>query len=234
MKPQFVFALIVATLVSGCSTFQPPVIVGEPPAFTAPQPFPNGYKPVALVLSGGAARGFAHIGVLKVLEAQGLRPDIIVGTSAGSMIGALYASGLTVAELDSAIADLDTSAFTDFVLPGLGFLPGEMGFIRGEKLRRFIDARLRQRHIQNFPIRFAAVATDLNTGQPVAFNSGDAGLAVVASSAIPGIIMPVEINRHRYGDGQISSPLPVAIARALGAKIVIAVDVVYPPEDAFI
>ena len=238
MRSHFIVNLIYTLagiiMLEGCATLQPPMPVIDPPTSVAAKPFPLGVKPVALVLSGGSARGFAHIGILKVLEEQGLKPDIIVGTSAGSIVGALYASGLTVSEVESAIAQLDKSVFTDFVMPSLGFLPGEMGFVRGDKLHRFIDARLKQHHIQDFPIRFAAVATDLNTGKPVAFNSGDAGLAVVASCAVPGMIMPVEINRRRYGDGQISSPLPVSIARALGAKVVIAVDVVYPPEDAFL
>ena len=186
------------------------------------------------MLSGGAARGFAHIGVIKVLEENGLKPDIVVGTSAGAIVGALYASGLTATELAAMTRGMGASLFTDFVLPGLGFLPGEMGFVRGEKLQRFVKARLKHPHIQDFPIRFAAVATDLATGEPVAFNSGDAALAVVASSAVPGVITPVRIGRKNFGDGQIASPLPVALARSLGAKVVIAVDVAYPPADAFL
>lgn len=221
-------------LLGGCATFQPPKQVDHPPAAVAGKPFPAGKVPVALVLSGGSARGFAHVGVIKVLEQQGLKPDIIVGTSAGSIVGALYASGLTATELEAAVAQMDKSVFNDYVLPGLGFLPGEMGFVRGEKLHRFIDARLKTHLIDDFPIRFAAVATELSTGKVTAFNSGDAGLAVVASSAVPGVITPVVIDRRYYGDGQIASPLPVATARELGAKIVIAVDVVYPPQDAFL
>lgn len=234
MQARLISGIAVALLMSGCATFQPPMRSDHPPAAIAATPFPSGKMPIALVLSGGSARGFAHVGVIKVLEANGLKPDIIVGTSAGSGVGALYASGLTATQLEEAVAQMDSSVFTDFVLPGLGFLPGEMGFVRGEKLHRFIDARLKTHHIEDFPIRFAAVATDLASGKPVAFNSGDAGLAVVASSAIPGIITPVVIDHHYYGDGQIASPLPVAAARDLGAKIVIAVDVVYPPTDAFL
>jgi NTE family protein len=109
-----------------------------------------------------------------------------------------------------------------------------MGFVRGEKLHRFVDLRAKHHYIEDFPIRFAALATELATGKPVAFNSGDVGLAVLASSAVPGVIAPVAIGRQYYSDGQISSPLPVATARALGAKLVIAIDVTYPPEDAFV
>jgi NTE family protein len=223
-----------AVLLGGCATFQPPMQSARPPAAVAAKAFQPGKAPVALVLSGGAARGFAHVGVIKVLEAQGLKPDIIVGTSAGSIVGGLYASGLTARELSEAVAQLDSSAFTDFVLPGLGFLPGEMGLVRGENLRRFLDARLKTHYIEDFPIRFAAVATELSSGKSTAFNAGDAGLAIVASSAVPGVVMPVVIDRRYYGDGQIVSPLPVETARALGAKVIIAVDVVYPPQDAFL
>ena len=234
MNARLCIAIFVATLLGGCTTFRPPMPTENPPSATAAKPFSSGAHPVALVLSGGSARGFAHIGVIKVLEANGLKPDLVVGSSAGSMVGALYASGLTASELESALAQLDKSAFSDFVVPGLGFLPGELGFVRGDKLHRFVDARLKEHRIENFPMRFAAVATDLNSGKPIAFNAGDAGLAVVASSAVPGVITPVEIGKRRFGDGGIASPLPVATARALGAKTIIAVDVVYPPEDAFL
>ena len=223
-----------AVALAGCATFQPPPRVDSPPAAVAAAPFPPGKTPVALVLSGGSARGFAHVGVIKVLAENGLTPDIIVGTSAGSIVGALYASGLNAGELEAAVGQLDASVFTDFVLPGIGFLPGEMGFVRGDKLHRFIDARLKHHHIQDFPIRFAAVASDLATGKPIAFNAGDAGLAVLASSAVPGVITPVAVNGRQYADGQIASPLPVAAARALGARVVIAVDVTYPPDHAFV
>lgn len=234
MRPLLMLGVTGALLLGGCATFQPPMQSDHPPALVAARPFPPGRAPVALVLSGGAARGFAHVGVIKVLERHGLKPDLIVGTSAGSIVGALYASGLTAIELEAAFAQMDKSVFNDYVVPGLGFLPGEMGFIRGEKLHRFVDARLKTHHIEGFPIRFAAVTTELSTGKVIAFNSGDAGLAVVASSAVPGVITPVVIDRRYYGDGQIASPLPVGTARDLGAKIVIAVDVVYPPQDAFL
>ncbi len=221
-------------ILAGCATVPPPTEIGEPPLSLAAKPFPVGHTPVALVLSGGSARGFAHIGVIKVLEEHGLKPDIIVGTSAGSIIGALYGSGLTAAQLQSVMQQMDATVFSDFVMPAFGFLKGEMGFIRGDKLHRFIDVRLKHHHIQDFPTRFAAVATDLATGKPIAFNAGDAGLAVVASCAVPGLIKPPEIGGRRYADGQMTSPLPVMLARSLGAKIVIAVDVVYPPEDSLL
>ena len=226
------FIACIAIALSGCTTFQAPLPVEHPPATIAPAPFVLSARPVALVLSSGSARGFAHIGVIKALEEYGFKPDLVVGASAGSIIGSLYASGLSAAELEQAAGEMDESMFSDVVLPRFGILPGELGFVRGDKLHRFIDKRARHHRIEEFPIRFAAVATQLSSGRPVAFNSGDVGLAVLASSAAPGLVSPVGLNGDYYADGHIASPLPIAIARELGAKIVIAVDVVYPPADA--
>lgn len=220
-------------LATGCATFAPPPRVASEPSEVVPAPFAKSH-PLALVLSGGSARGFAHIGVLKVLEQNGIQPDLIVGSSAGSIVGGLYASGRTAAEVDRALAEMSPSVFRDIVLPGLVLLPGELGLVKGEKLRAFIRDRLRHERIEEFPIRFAAAVTDLQTGAAHAFNAGDASVAIRASSAVPGILTPVEMRGRYYGDGQISSPLPVAIARRLGAKVVIAVDVIYPPQDALL
>ena len=222
----------IALVLAGCATQPPPERIGPDPRFVPPSTYETRSSPVALVLSGGAARGFAHVGVLKVLEAHGLRPDIVVGSSAGSIVGALYASGLSAAQVEEAVAELGMGTFNDWALPGLGFLPGAMGLVKGGKLRRFIDDRVAHHPIEKFPIRFAAVATDLRDGSVEIFNAGDAGLAVLASSAVPGIIAPVEIGGRVYADGQVSSPLPVEAARRLGASAVIAVDVLYPPTDA--
>jgi NTE family protein len=219
-------------LLGSCATFAPPPRVEHEPRAVSPLPFTGPNAPVALVLSGGAARGFAHVGVLRVLEENGLKPDLIVGSSAGSIVGALYASGLSAEEVDAALAELSASAFTDFVLPRFAFLPGELGLVKGERLRKFVEKHLPEPLIERFPIRFAAVATDLASGEAHAFHSGDASLAVRASTAVPGILTPVEIGGRRFADGQIASPLPTAIARQLGAHIVIAVDVIYPPQHA--
>jgi NTE family protein len=227
----FLTALMLA---AGCATFAPPPRVAKEPTSGPVRAFDPSRPAVALVLSGGTARGFAHVGVLKVLEKNGIKPDLVVGSSAGSIVGALYASGLSPAEIDAALADMQISVFRDLVLPGLGFLPGELGLVKGENLRQFISARLRHPLIEDFPVRFAAVATDLKSGNPEAFTSGDASLAVRASSAVPGIITPAEIRGRYYADGQISSPLPAMTARNLGAKIVIAIDVLYPPQEALL
>lgn len=225
-------ALAVSVATGGCATFRSPPPEGPDPRAIAPAPFPPDSARVALVLSGGAARGFAHVGVIKVLEAHGLRPDLVVGSSAGSLIGALYASGLSATELEQAISRMDRSVFQELALPGLGLIPGSLGILRGDGLHRFVDGEARRHRIEDFPIRFAAVATDLNSGRPAVFNAGDVGRAVSASGAVPGLIAPVEIGGRIYGDGQLSSPVPVEAARGLGARTVIAVDVVYPPDDA--
>jgi NTE family protein len=227
-------AMVAPLLLAGCATFSSQLKNGPDPRFEPPEPLEAIDPGVALVLSGGAARGYAHVGVIRVLEANGLRPSIVVGSSAGSVVGSLYASGLFGVELEKAVAELTRGTFNDWVLPSFGVFPGGLGFVKGDKLHRFIDDRARHHMIERFPIRFAAVATDLRTGESQIFNAGDVGAAVRASSAVPGIIAPAEIAGHLYGDGQISSPVPVAAARKLGARRIIAIDVIYPPEDAFI
>ncbi|MEO5676566.1 MAG: patatin-like phospholipase family protein [Usitatibacter sp.] len=219
-----------AALLAGCVSLQAAPEEVREPFYDPPTPLPG--AGVALVLSGGSARGFAHAGVIKALEANGLRPDLVVGSSAGSLVGALYASGLTAAEVESALGRLDATVFADIAVPGLAFLPSPLGIVRSDGVHRFVDQEVRRHHMEDFPIRFAAVATDLQTGEPQIFNAGDVGRAVSASSAVPGIITPPRIRGRLYGDGQLSSPLPVSAARNLGARVVIAVDVIYPPEDA--
>ena len=169
-------------LLAGCATFSPQLINGPAPRFESPEPLGPSDPGVALVLSGGAARGYAHIGVIRVLEAHGLRPSIVVGSSAGSIVGSLYASGLSTVELEKAMGELGQGTFDDWVLPSLGFFPGVKGLIKGDKLHRFIDERARHHMIEDFPIRFAAVATDIRTGELQIFNAGDVGAAVRASS----------------------------------------------------
>ena len=184
---------------------------------------------VALVLSGGSARGFAHIGVIKVLEQAGIRPDLVVGASAGSIVGALYASGMRGDELERAAGRADSSLVGDYALTLYS-----LGVVRGERLREFINVEVKGRLIEQLPLRFAAVAANLRTGELIAFNHGDTGQAVRASSAIPGVFEPVRVGGRLYADGGLVSPLPVATARAMGARTVIAVDVVYPPADSAI
>lgn len=225
-------AAVIAAVTVGCATFAPPPRVQEEPRSVAARSLSANPGPLALVLSGGGARGFAHIGVLEVLESVGIRPNLIVGSSSGSIVGALYASGLSAQQVNGVLSEMAPGTFRDVVLPNLGFFPGEMGVVKGERFRKFIRDRLAHERIEDFPISFAAVVTDLGTGAAVSFNAGDASLAVRASSAVPGVMTPVYLRGRFYGDGQIASPVPVTAARNLGAKIVIAVDVVYPSQDA--
>ena len=205
---------------------------GEPidePGFAAPPP--GTQRRVALVLSGGAARGFAHLGVLRVMEREGWRPDLVVGTSAGAIVGAMYASGLSVAEIETAAATLDWGVLFDFdpvrsLLGGIG-----LGVVPGERLEKFLRQQLPM-PIERFPIPFAAVATDMEHGDAVALNQGDAARAVLASCAVPGLFAPVRARGRLLADGQVVSPLPVLTARRLGAVRVLAVDVVYPPQHS--
>ena len=188
--------------------------------------------PVALVLSGGSARGFAHVGVLKVLEENGLEPDFIVGSSAGALVGALYASGMPVDDVDEALAGLEMSDLGSVLWPRLGVIPGALGFVSGDKLKKYVKSRLPMPLIESFPHGFAAVATDVDTGEPIAFNTGDAATAIEASMAVPVVYAPVSIGGRRFVDGQVASPVPVQAARRLGARRVIAIDVIYPPQDS--
>lgn len=186
---------------------------------------------VALVLSGGAMRAFAHLGVLRVLEREGLYPDLVVGSSAGAMVGAYFASGMPVAEIELQAARIDLLTLIDIdpvriLLGGFG-----LGIAKGERLEAFLRESLNV-PLQTMKMPFVAVATDLNTGEPVLLNHGDTPHAIRASSAVPGLYEPVRADGRVLGDGQISSPLPVGAARALGASVVVAVDVVYPPHNA--
>lgn len=205
----------------GGTPVQPPPPV-EPPHIPVP-------PKVALVLGGGAARGFAHVGVIKMLESQGIVPDLIVGTSAGSVAGALYAAGYSGFALQEMTFDLDRAAFADWQWLNRGLL-------KGQALQDFINAKIGGRRMENLKKPFACVAAKLRTGEGVLFQRGDVGLAVRASSAIPGVFMPAVIDGEEYIDGGTVSPVPVRYAKELGADVVIAVDVSAPvaeaPEDS--
>ncbi|MBP8133680.1 MULTISPECIES: patatin-like phospholipase family protein [Zoogloea] len=189
------------------------------PDLPAPRPAAARLKPrIALALGGGAARGFAHIGVIKALETNGIVPDFVVGTSAGSVVGALYAAGHGPFELQKLAIQLDESSVTDWSL-------FDRGVIKGEALERFINTNVGNRPIEGLKRRFAAVATDLQSGEPIIFQRGNTGTAVRASSSIPGVFPPVAIGGREYVDGGLVAPIPVKEARSLGADIVIAVDI---------
>ena len=171
------------------------------------------------------------MGVLRVLEREGLRPDLVVGTSAGAIAGALYASGMSIDKIEALAAQLEWFTVFD-VNPWRSLREGMgLGLVKGKRLESFLREALRS-PIQAFPMGFAAVATDLNSGETVVLNHGDAALALRASSSVPGLLEPVLVGGRLLGDGQIVSPMPVAVARQLGARVVVAIDVVYPPQNS--
>jgi len=180
---------------------------------------------VALVLGGGGCRGYGHIGVIRVLEANGLRPDLVVGSSAGSLVGAFYAAGMSVDDLERYGSRMSPNLLRDWIFP-------KLGLFGGGAIGRFVADRVGARTIESLPTRFAAVATDLRTGEMVVLDRGDLGLAVQASTSIPGLVEPAKIGGRTLVDGNLASPVPVDAARRLGAKRVIAVDVTFPPEQA--
>ena len=199
----------------------PPV---HAPAVAAPKPPPRPPR-IGLALGGGAARGFAHIGVIQVLEDAGIRPVLVAGTSAGSLVAALYASGKSGADLESLALTMDEGAITDWAYPS-------RGMIRGEALARFVREQTGGRLIEQMKLPLGIVATDLDSGAAILFQRGDTGGAVRASSAVPAVFQPVRIGDREYVDGGLVSPVPVRFARQMGAEMVIAIDISSPPEGA--
>ena len=173
---------------------------------------------VGIALGGGAAKGFAHIGVIKMLEANGIQPMAVSGTSAGSVVGALYASGMDAFAMQENAFALDESKIRDVSL-----FSG--GVVKGQKLQDYVNDLVGGRSIEKMRRPFAAVATQLETGERTVFVRGNTGQAVRASSSIPGVFEAVKIGKLHYVDGGVTSPVPVDAARQLGAEFVIAVDI---------
>ena len=188
----------------------------------------SGKKPViGLALGGGAARGFAHIGVIKALENQGIQPNLVVGTSAGSVIAALYAAGNHGNELNRMALNLDEASITDWALPFSGKFGG---LIKGDALQTTINRLVKNQTIENMPMPLGIVATDLQTGGGVLFQKGNTGQAVRASCSVPGVFQPTIVNGREYVDGGLVAPVPVRFAKQMGADIVIAVNISTEPS----
>ena len=222
---QGLLALLAAAGLAGCQTPPSAPPPAPPPAVPPPKPIaaPPKLPRIGLALGGGAARGFAHIGVIQVLEEAGIKPDLVVGTSAGSLVAALYAAGRPGPELARLALAMDESAITDWSFPG-------RGMIRGEALARYMREQTGGRTIEQLPLPLGIVATDLDTGAAVLFQRGDVGEAVRASSAVPAVFQPVKIGTREYVDGGLVSPVPVRFARQMGADLVIAVDISALPD----
>ena len=210
--------------VAGCGADGGDYREADAPRYVAPAP--GSPKPkLALVLGSGGPRGFAHIGALKVLEAEGIRPDLIVGASVGAMVGAMYASGHSAATIEQTALDLNMLTLVDFS----ALLRGRK--VGGASIARFVNENVGHKPIEAFPIRFAAIAVRASDGVLTTFNRGNPGIAVRASSAIPGRFDPVRILGVDYVDGDELTPLPIKVARDLGAEVVIAINVSEYMED---
>ncbi len=188
-----------------------------PPTKVEPPPPPRAAK-IALVLGAGSSKGFAHIGVLKVLETNKVPIHMIIGTSVGSAVGSLYAFGYDAFQLQKVSFSVEKGDIVDLIIP-------DNGFIKGEKLEEFINKTLNHTSMEKLKIPFYAVATDIQSGQEVVFGRGNTGQAVRASCSIPGVFRPVKIGDRMYVDGGIVSPVAVDAAKRLGADVVIAVDI---------
>ena len=217
MRRFSIIAAALAGLVSACAPLGLDGTRLEPPSARNIVPLKAERPLIALALGSGGSRGFAHVGVIKALEAAGIRPDIVAGSSSGAIVAALYASGLSGAELERLAIEVDQSALIDFNLFG-------QGWVRGEALADFVNRTIGNRPIERLAKPFAVVATDAKSGRMVVFNRGDTGLAVRASSSVPDLFIPPVIEGATYLDGGLTSPVPVSVARAMGADFVIAVD----------
>lgn len=208
---------LLATLV-GCAS---PSLTPEPPAPLETMRAPR----IGLALGGGAARGFAHVGVIQVLEEAGIKPDLVAGTSAGSLVAALHASGRNGSQLQRIAETMDEATFTDWTLPLFS-----RGMLRGDALARYVHQQVGGRRIEELAMPLGILATDLQSGQGVLFERGNIATAVRASSAVPALFQPVRITGRDYVDGGLVAPVPVRQARQMGAELVIAVDISQQPE----
>jgi NTE family protein len=229
--------LVLAALLAACTTTLPVSVpstpgttpTGTPTATVVPTPppivIPKRLPKIGLALGGGAARGFAHVGVIAALEEAGIKPDLVVGTSAGSLVAAIYATGKNAAQLQQVALAMEESEITDWTLPFFG-----RGMLRGDALARYINVQVNNKPIESMVVPLGIVATDLRTGLGTLFQRGDTGMAVRASSAVPSVFNPVKIGAVEYVDGGLVSPVPVRYARQMGAELVIAVDISSAPE----
>ncbi len=224
MKLKIWPVLLAAGLLAACTTApvkpaDPPVVAHDP-GVTIKRP-----PKIGLALGGGAARGFAHVGVVAALEEAGIKVDLVVGTSAGSMVGAIYASGKSAAQLQEVALKMEEAEITDWTLPFFS-----RGILRGEALSNYVNRQVNNKLIESLPIPLGIVATDLKSGQGVLFRQGDTGQAVRASSSVPSVFNPVKIGDREFVDGGLVAPVPVRYAKQMGAELIIAVDISSAPE----
>ncbi|MBD7960997.1 patatin-like phospholipase family protein [Comamonas avium] len=208
---------------AACGSTVPRTSTSAANASTTSIPTADAPVRIGIALGGGAAKGFAHIGVIKMLEANGLAPDMVAGTSAGSVVGALYASGMDAFDMQQKAVALDEASIRD-----LQWSAG--GLVKGQKLQDYVNTQVQNLPLEKLHKPFVAVATRLEDGKRIVFARGNTGQAVRASSSIPGVFEPVRIGKQHYVDGGIASPVPVDAVRELGADLVIAVDISEKPR----
>jgi len=184
-------------------------------------------KKIGIVLGSGGARGSAHVGVLKVLEEQGIQPDVIVGSSMGAEVGGAYAAGVSVEDMTAIWRSTHFGTVVKNFLPTIPW----SGWCSGREKMRMLRRLVGDLTIEELPIAYAAVATDLESGLPYPITKGSLARAIRASISVPGLLTPVWIDGHLLIDGGVADPVPVDIARQLGAAVVIAVDVLVNPEE---
>ena len=233
-KAKALSAVVASVFLVACSSppVVPPVVsASDKPVSVAPASpqasIERRQARIGLALSGGAARGFAHVGVIQVLEEAGLHPHYVAGTSAGSLVAALYASGKSPQELRRVAETMEEAEITDWMLPLLN-----RGALRGEALAKYVNTQVGGKNIEQMKIPLGIVATDLRNGEVVTFRRGNTGSAVRASSAVPAVFQPVRIGEREYVDGGLVAPVPVKQAREMGANFVIAVDISSDPEGS--
>lgn len=219
---QGLMVLLVVGFLTACGSLPNQSVAEKPPQ---PPTLKHREIKLGLALGGGAARGFAHLGVIQVLEEAGLRPSHVVGTSAGSLVAALYASGKSTAELSRLAETMQEADITDWMLPILN-----RGALRGEALAKYVNTQVGGMTLEQMKIPLGIVATDLGSGESITFRRGNTGAAVRASSAVPAVFQPVRIGEREYVDGGLVAPVPVRQARDMGANFVIAVDISSDPE----
>ncbi len=217
--PRVLLGLLFSASLFGCKTPESGALL--------PQAVLHRHIKVGLALGGGAARGFAHVGVIKALESQGIEVDIVTGTSAGSVVGALYAAGNNGFALQRLALGMDETTISDWTIP---FFTKNTGVLKGDALQNYVNNSVNQVPIEKLKKPFGAVATDLISGQPILFQRGNTGIAVRASSAVPGVFQPVKIGDRTYVDGGLVAPVPVKFARDMGAEFVIAVNISAAPD----
>ena len=216
--------ILLAVALAGCALAPANHNGGDAPRTAAIVPLKAQRPVIGLVLGAGGARGFAHVGVVKVLEAAGIDADVVVGTSSGALVASFYAGGMKAKTLEALALALEDNEIFDFTVFG-------PSAVEGARLQNYVNHKLDGRLIEALGKPFAAVAAEQASGRMTVFNRGNTGIAVRASASVPKFFWPVTINGLAYVDGGVASRVPAALAREMGADVVIAVDISRRPAD---